>query len=242
MSTINFYLGKKDKNDQYPVILVYQSGGLKFKYSTKVKTRKNGWKKQRLTAAPGEEIKALECNSRLDSLSRMIRSTELEIIQNGLGMTLDNVQAIFRKKALEETAKTLISNSKVSVIKAGDEERSNFFTELNKFIEGSRLTHRPNSVKSFINTKNRLLDFQQKRFGLITFEKIDTSFYKQLVAFLIHDCGFLNNTTGKNIKNIKTFINYLKGESYELPVINLTKFKVFRETVDNISLTEAEVD
>ena len=66
-------------------------------------------------------------------------------------------------------------------------------------------------------------------------------FYNSLVSYLISECGHLNNSVGKYIKNLKTFLNYVKDNELINTSLNLKGFKTLREDIDIIALTQEEL-
>ena len=75
---------------------------------------------------------------------------------------------------------------------------------------------------------------------MVTFDSIDIEFYEKFRKYLISDLKLLNNSVGKHIKILKTFLNYAVEKGVNT---NLTykKFKVSTEQVDIIYLTDKEL-
>ena len=67
---------------------------------------------------------------------------------------------------------------------------------------------------------------------------VDAVFYQKFVAYLQRQ-GLANNTIGREIKNLKVFVNALDAERKQL--VDIGKLRVLKEEVDNIYLTEEEL-
>ena len=110
-----------------------------------------------------------------------------------------------------------------------------FFTHFQKFIRDSKTGKRlqPNgkrlsegTIKNYIATQKLLQRFstakdfalriRQERHLNARETKTENNywkkFYRQFLDYLYNDCGFYDNYTGQNIKNLKVFFNYLNRD------------------------------
>ncbi|MDR1372565.1 MAG: site-specific integrase [Dysgonamonadaceae bacterium] len=71
------------------------------------------------------------------------------------------------------------------------------------------------------------------------FSEIDLKFYSDYVVFL-QGKNYTSNNVGKNIKTLKTILNAAAFEGCHINPA-LSKFKVFKEDIDNISLNEDDL-
>lgn len=87
-------------------------------------------------------------------------------------------------------------------------------------------------LKGFASTKKRKLDFN--RFNL--------DFYHDFTSYLMTDLSMSENSTGKYIKTLKTFLNEATEEGFNSDLsYKSKKFKVFNSETDAIYLDEKEL-
>ena len=110
------------------------------------------------------------------------------------------------------------------------------FAEL--FIEESTATKKWGTVKTYIQTINRLKDFNPS----LDFNDFTIEFYYKFVAYLSDSCGIYDNTVGKHIKNLKAMLNDATERGinthYEF---RKKKFRTFRTDSDSVYLTPQEL-
>jgi integrase len=220
MATIKFYLKDEGKNGESLIMLTYQKNGKKFRYSTKIKIPTAYWKGQRIKS---QYAHAEELNSILEDRENILKEIERE--------------AIFKK---EDYSIELIKRKfELNIGRFNNE--SEFFKLYDKFIEDAKSKRKPATIRAYVTTKNRLLDFQTTKKVEVSFKNINPTFYGSFMDYLIKEKKFLNNTTGKHIKTLKTFLNYALDQEYTHCNFNLKKFKVLQEDVDIIYLTNDEL-
>jgi integrase len=220
MATIKFYLKDDDKNGESLIMLTYQKSGKKFRHSTKIKIPPAHWKGQRIKS---QYSNSAELNSILDDRENIIKEIERE--------------SLFRK---EDYSIELIKR-KFELRIGRFSNESEFFKLYEKFIEDSKEKRKPATIRAYVTTRNTLLDFQENKTIEVNFKTINPIFYGQLMDYLIKDKKFLNNTAGKHIKTLKTFLNYAIEQGYTDCNFNLKKFKVIQEDVDIVYLTNDEL-
>jgi len=187
MSTINFYLKGKSTTVDPKIFLVYLNQGEKFKFYTRIKVKKSLWNSQRLF---GKSKEIVETNAILDKYENYIKEIERESLFNNKPYSIETIENKFLQKV-------------------GDcYNKNSFFNFYDLFVENSKPTKTLGTIKGYGSTKTRLLDFCTKNKIQLTFEKINQSFYESLVNYFINDLGLLNNTIGKHIKTLKTFLHY----------------------------------
>lgn len=219
MATVNFYLNVADRKGNCPIMMVYQDKGKKFKYYTKQKVKKKAWNGERVKMNYSD---AGEINSILDGLENIIKGIEREAIFQKRVYPIDTV----KKKFYLQLGQLTPSND--------------FFKSFNVFVEESKATKAPNTLKSYLSTGKRLMGFQMDKGITVSFEGITNAFYDSFVNYLIEDIHLLNNSVGKHIKNLKAFLNYAMDNEYT-GQINLKKFKVLQEEAQTVYLTEQEL-
>ena len=95
------------------------------------------------------------------------------------------------------------------------------------------------TIQQYIKALDHLRNFATSiGRGDFSFEDVNTEFYQQYVVYLQNE-SFTNNHVGKQIKNLKTFINSAP-KSLQLQA-DITNFHVFTEDVDTVYLDEEEL-
>ena len=220
MSTINFYLKGKSTKADPKIFLVYLKQGEKFKFYTQIKINKSIFINQRLV---GKSKEVKEVNAILDKYESYIKEIEREALFLDKQYSIKTVETKF----LEKVGECYNKNS--------------FFYFYDLFVENSKPTKTNGTIKGYGSTKTRLLEYCNKSKIKLTFEKINDVFYENLVNYFINDLGLLNNTIGKHIKTLKTFLHYSIRNKYTNENLKLENFKVFKEDIDIIYLLEEEL-
>lgn len=89
-----------------------------------------------------------------------------------------------------------------------------FENAFEEFIKNSSVTKQESTVKQYRNTLNHLQNFSRIRGITLSFQKIDLEFQDCLKEYFIRDLRLAHNTVAKNIKNLKTFLNYSTDREY----------------------------
>lgn len=221
MATVNFYLDKPNRKDQRPILLTYLLNGAKLRFSTKLKTTDKDWnpKDQKVKRNGANES---EINFALDEFKRVITKAELDTKFNLSLLTLD-----FIKNKLEEATG----------------KKNNVFTVFNAFeeyIREAEITKTTSSKKIYQVTLNKLRAFNEDKRYQLTFDSIDSKFENKFTDYLLNEHKLVNNTIGRYIKTIKSFMHFATERGYT----NNYKFKSFRvikQDADIIYLTEEEL-
>ncbi len=219
MSTVTFYLKKNTGKAEASVMLAYLKNGKRFRYSTKLKVNPKYWLDNKVKSqCEGAE----EINSLSNGYVEDIRKIEREALFLKKDYGIEIIKRKFESK-----------NGKLNA-------ENDFFKSYDIFIEQSKPIRTLTTIKTYTTTKNMLLKFQSEKKIQITFESITNEFYEKFVDFLIAK-KYLNNTIGKHIKTLKTFLNYSKDHEFTNISTNLKKFKVLQEDIDIVYLTDGEL-
>ena len=104
------------------------------------------------------------------------------------------------------------------------------------------------TINTYEQTLNLLKEFAKVKRLKISFDTIDLTFYKQFIHFLLKEFrspdteAYLKiNTAGKHITNLKTFMNVALERKLTINE-DFKRFKVLREDVDKIYLSENEIE
>ena len=220
MATCKFFLKKANKKGLCPVMFIYQDCGNKFRYYTKVQTFPAAWDGKRIK---GKTLEVLDSNSKLDEIDRIMKEIEREALAKETVYSIEIVEKKFRIKTNKNA------------------DQSEFFLLYDQFIEESRTTKANNTIKQYVATGTVLRDFEKSINKRIQFENMNQRYYESLINYLIEERGLINNSVGKHIKTLKTFLNYLLRNELIKGKINMQGFKVFKEDIDILHLSEEEL-
>ena len=116
-----------------------------------------------------------------------------------------------------------------------------FYDYYNQFIEISETIKGSGVIAVYNASLKRLKEFETTENFKISFDRIDNTFYEKFVNFLIDNHRLNNNSVGKHIKTLKTFLNWATDKEYNKNM-TFSKFKVFKEDADTIYLNEDELN
>ncbi|MBN2481021.1 MAG: phage integrase SAM-like domain-containing protein [Bacteroidales bacterium] len=98
------------------------------------------------------------------------------------------------------------------------------------------------TIKNFKAFKVQFDLYQQDKRVKLNFNDINIDFYDQFVQFFLKK-SYSPNTIGRNIKNLKTLMRLSRDEGlHSNTETDRKKFKVLKTQVQNIYLTESELD
>ncbi len=78
-----------------------------------------------------------------------------------------------------------------------------------EFIDGSKLSSIIATVKKLKTGRKHLQDFSQKYRLSVDFDTLDMPFFHKYVEYFQSHHKHLNATIAKNVKSLKTFLNWL---------------------------------
>ena len=168
---------------------------------------------------------APELNERLNSLRADLQRNYRVLLQEKETITTHDIKNL---------VSTLFEDKKPR------DTRKEFIEAINQFIEVKSADKGALTIKKYKTLSNLLQGFQEDKKYQLYFESINVNFYELFKAYLIKDKKQTNNTIGKYISTLKTFLHWATDREYNK---NLTfkKFKVPNENSDIIYLTEEEL-
>jgi site-specific recombinase XerD len=221
MATINFYLDKPNRKNQRPILLTYLLNGEKIRFSTKLKTTDKDWNSKDQKIKRNGEGES-EINYALDEFKRIIVRAELDAKFDPLKLTLDSI----RTKLQEATGKK--------------QNTFSLFDAFDEYIKEADVKKTASSRKIYEVTLNKLQAFDKdKRFNL-SFDNIDSKFENKFTEYLMTDHKLVNNTIGRYIKTIKSFMHFATERGFTSNY-KFKAFKVIKQDADIIYLTEMEL-
>ncbi len=224
MAEVNFYLKDKSSKEETLIYLFFSFDNMRLKYSTREKTFPKIWKedKQRVIESKLHPERA-DLNSLLDKIEALARKEYRQAHIDDI-----NLSPEYLRERLNET------------LRFGLKKKKGFFAYFEEFIEAKKVHNKHRTIQKYNTVRDSLKEFQKKIQTHITFDTIDIRFYERLLAFYTKDCGLLNNSTGKNIATLKTFLHWATDQGYNQNT-KFMKFKVLKHEADIVYLTEKEL-
>jgi integrase len=236
VAVVKFYLEKrKDKSGEVitsnvPIRLVYSFNGNRLEYFTGERVdskfyQEEYWKDIKKSpikkTAPGAE----KINRNLNSLRLQVEKLHSDAKALGIIPTVN-----YFKTKLKELNKGSVSEKEMLVINA-----------LQEFLEDCKAKKAPNTVKNSNTFINHFKSFiGVKKCLSLYFSEIDSSFIERFNSYLTNELNQLNNTVAKNIRVLRTFLNFSKERGY-FDGANQLNIKVKENETEVIFLSYEEV-
>jgi integrase len=226
MAEVNFFLKKPKSEDETLIYLFLSYNNKRLKYSTGEKIDPVYWdfvnQKVKGTKKFPEHP---EFNGRLNSLMTKANDAYRKVLNDG-----------------DEPTNTLIKKELDKTVRFANSKKQDFFSFMSSYIEESKSLKASATIKAYNTTKTRLEDYCKSKNKTLQFEDIDLEFYNSYVSFLT-DYGYSQNTIGKHIKVLKTFLNEATERGINKTVdFKRKRFKRPTEDTDKIYLNEKELE
>jgi len=160
-----------------------------------------------------------------------------EIARSGVEPTKEWLKSVIDKHYNKESAK--------------QEDLNQYIERFIKEIESGDRTYNHNNdskryelgtIKNFKGFKAQFDAYQKDKKVKLNFNSITIDFYDEFVRFFVKK-DYSLNTIGRMIKNLKTLMRLSMDEGLHLNAeVNRKKFKVMKTPVENIYLSESEVN
>ena len=226
--TINFYLDKKSQRRE-KTIFVYIRGLAKGKTIIKHTGEKidpKFWDTVK-QVAKRSYVGSPELNGYLDKIKEDIRrAVRIHLSENSESIDFEQTKQVI-DKVFDKRQPVDLTNL--------------FWKTFNQFVNSQRSLRKPRTIQKYETLKSHLSDFESCTGTPINFDKIDIEFDAKLKDFFITELELTNNTIGKYISTLKTFLSW----SYDIKVNknnSFKKFKVPSEKTDIVCLTQEELD
>lgn len=232
MATVKLYLKDSRAKSETLIYLSYQYDSNRFKYSTGQKIRPQFWNSDKQSVKKSF-TGSMEINNILNGARNSINEIHRTALIEGIIVSNEYFRAALKKSVNKKEGK-----------------RKSFFDCLDEFssvaLTRKGEQRKPNTLKKFTSLKNHLLSYQAKYKKNISFETINTQFYQQFVSFLREETeersGLLNNSVGRYISAIKTFLKWASHPDRGYNKFDtFHEFQTFSEDADIIYLTYDEL-
>ncbi|MDR6546679.1 site-specific recombinase XerD [Chryseobacterium rhizosphaerae] len=118
-----------------------------------------------------------------------------------------------------------------------------FFEYFEKYLGDRKGKIKHATAKTYRTTVNKLREYEKYARVQLNWHNIDMDFYDDFLEFYTSIEGLINSGFGKNIKNIKAIMNDAMENGFNTyNGHNHKNFIVLKEDVDNIYLTEEEIE
>lgn len=222
MATVNFYL-KSPKNETSLIMLKSYLNGRNFRYSFNISLPVIYWdaEKQRAKRTYNQ---SLTINSILDKITSKVKECDNKASLNGELLTDDYLREQLNILLGKTEEQATLNNCLLPL--------------LEEFIESSKRTKQPNTIKKYDTLLIHLKEFESKKNKKLLIKEVD-KIYEPFQDLLIGK-GLNNQSIGKYIQAYKVFVNDLVYRKVIAPV-NLKAWKVDRSPGTVIVLNENEV-
>lgn len=226
MASVNFYL--KDPTGEESLILLFireKKSTVKLKTGQKIPPAY--WNADRQRAKKSRSYPSYpELNVYLNKLAEAAERYLLEERTSDAPGKLANVkQRLLQEQGFEDAPTT---------------PRETFFGVYDEFVTVAGTQRSERTIKKYNTLKQQLQDFQRHKRVKVEFEDIDIKFFDKLTAYYYNDLKFVNNTYGKYVSTLKTFLNWATDRGYNKKLA-YRKFKVLKEDADIVVLTKGEL-
>ena len=224
MAKVNFYLRNPNAKIETPIYLFYSFDNQRLKYSIGQNIHPKFWNPETQNSREKRDAKSYTAmNVLLKNIGNYVVDENLKAKSKGIRVTPE-----YLKTKLDE------------FLYKGLEKEKDFFDYLNEYMEVHSITKKERTIKKFKTLYRHLIDFQKQKKFKISFESLNIAFYEKFMAYYIKDLGVLNNTTGKYISALKTFMHWATDRNYNTN-LSFVKFKAINTSADIIYLTQDEL-
>lgn len=228
MSKARFKLKEPNSKSETLIYLQFYYQYKEFKYSTGEKIHPKFWNKELQRVKNTKNFPEYpEFNARLDKIENAINNA-FRILLN------DNIQPnnnLLRKEFEIQLSEGILRKRTDSL-----------FEFIEQFINENINVKKQSTVCVYKSTFKHIQNYSKSINQNIDFNFIDLSFYNNFTKYLSQDLKMSNNTIGKHIKTLKTFLNEAteRGLNQNLDY-KKRKFKTLKEDSDKVYLSMNEL-
>lgn len=229
MANVKFILKEPNSKTDTLIYLVCNYQYKRFKYSTGEKINPTYWNIKNQRVKETKKFKEYpEFNSRLDTIQSALNTIFRRLLNDG---------AQPNNQLLKEELENQLGGK---VLK---KRKLTFFEFIDDYIEESKNFKQKSTVTVYKTTLKHLKNFSQKSKKSIDFDSINLTFYNSFMKYLSKDLEMSNNTVGKYIKTLKSFLNEAteRGVNENLE-FRKRKFKTLKEETDKVYLSSEELE
>lgn len=223
MATVTFYITRKklDLKGRAQIMLQCVQDKERFRIYTGEKIEPRYWSDSKKNPIKPSYNDDGTLSLYLQKLEKTITDLVRDKKAEGKFLSLDMIKAALQEEPKKEA------------------ERS-FFALFDEYIKSSAVTRTFGTIKNYKNSLHYLKDFAKDKNFDFQFEVMTMAFYDKYIDYLITKKKLANNTVGRNIKVLKTFLNWSTENGYNSN-LEYKKFKMFQEASETIYLTDKEL-
>ena len=234
---VKFFLKDKSK-DTTSVRAIVRHKGQRYQIAVGETVISKFWNENKYRCRASREYpEASHINARLNDWESLIEDAinSFGLVVPSQKMITDKVSEVLRSRNIE--AGGVISN----------EDEQSLVAFAVKYRAESNKSY--NTKKSYQTTINKLVEFERVFKTRLRFSDIDMNFYNKFNGWLLtgtfvkdgREVHYTKNYIGAMFKNISRFMSVSQGKVHEFAGHKDTEFKVEKEEVDAIYLTQAEI-
>lgn len=229
MPDAKFVLKEPNSTNKTLVYLFYNYNNQRLKYSTGEKIYPKFWNVLKQRAKETSQFPEYpEFNQRLKNIETAINTSYRRLLNDNKQITPD----LLKEELNNELDQDRLTTKQLDLLQW-----------LKAEIEILKLDKKVGSIQVYNALLKHLTEFSTTRKYKLTFESITLEFYEQFKDYILNEKKLLNNTFGKQIKTLKTFLNLAneKGVNTNLGYKSRL-FKAPQESIDHIYLTADELE
>ena len=212
------------QNGLIPIQLVVRHDGKRIRKNTGLSVLESHWNghrvKPNLKKEPNNNYEII--NNELQLIEEKVSKLFLYLKGNEIQFSVEKFNEIFEKK--EEIV----------------ENKFDFFSCFEEYIEKGKLTKTPNTIKGQNTIKNYLEFFCKENGFSLSFDNTDDAFFEQLREYSYETKKMKQNYFAKVIKVLKSFLNWATEKGYNTKRA-FEKFKATEHDIDIVYLSFDEL-
>jgi integrase len=224
MAQVNFYLKDPKAKEETPIYLFFSFDNQRLKYAISKSIHPKHWNKE------NQKVREKLDATNYSTINSLLKS---------LGEVCENEYLTAKSKGVRVTPEYMREKLNGFLYK-GVEKEKDFFDYLHEFMEAQSIQRAYRTIQKYKTLEQHLLNFQRDKKYKITFDSIDAIFYEKFMGYYIQDLKVLNNTTGKYISSLKSFLHWATERKYNTN-LGFVKFKAINTCADIIYLTNEEL-
>ena len=228
MPDARFFLKEPKSTDKTLIYLVYNFNKQKLKYSTGEKIHPKFWNKTKQRAKETAQFSEYpEFNQRLNNIETAVNNSYRRLLNDGKIISPN----VLKDELTKELRTDELTTKQLTLIEWINDE-----------IELLRENKKEGTIKVYRTLVNHLIAYSEKYGTILTFDHIDLGFYETFRGYLQNDKKLVDNSCGKQIRTLKTFLNLATEKGVNVNQAYKSRlFKTTEETVEHIYLTEQEL-
>ncbi|MGZ8890811.1 MAG: site-specific integrase [Nitrososphaeraceae archaeon] len=222
---VSFYL-KDSKRDVETTVYAYcYSKTIKHKIYTPIRIKPAQWDTVNQKCRKSFPNSS-EANTLLGRIANAIEQTHLLFLSTGKTLT---------KEDLKNTVDDILDR------KPKESKSLTIYDYYEKWIESCKKFKTSSTITVYRSTLKHLKGFAQSGPYRIDFELLDHNFYERFCHYLLSDLDQNNNTIGKYIKTLKTFLTWAYDSGINRKQ-DYKRWKVLRHDIEVVYLTRNEIN